>query len=168
MRRLSALLVAVLPLAACGGGSSAGSGANMEGEPVAGPASFDRADGSFDRARYRIAGIRSCTMGIRSEDPRMPAGDVTRMCTCLVDGQLAANSDAVLRATLSDPAVSRRTLDAAARQCNLPLPTDADMGLTNGAAPRPAGDEPPPPEEPVPTLNAGLPPPIAQAPPPRR
>ncbi len=160
MRRPFALLIAILPLAACGSGGSAGGGNAGEAPlTVAGPASVDRPAGSFDRARYRIAGIRSCSDGMRSEGAAIPAAEVNRMCTCLVDRQLAASSDEMLRASLRDGGESRRALNEAARQCGLPIPTDADMGAANGAVPPGAGD-PPPPEAPPPSLNAGLPPPV--------
>jgi len=165
MRRPFPLLAPFLLLAACGGGGGAGNGAGniVTAAPAAGPASFDRADGSFDRDRYRIAGIRSCVAGMLSQDAGIGADAANRMCTCLVERQIAANSDAVLRASIGDPAVSRRTLDEASRQCGLPVPTDADLATARGNAPA-AADEPPP-EEPPPSLDGVLPPPAVGEPP---
>jgi hypothetical protein len=165
MRHRLPILAAVSMLAACG--SNGGNGSSGNAAPVAGPATFDRPDGSFDRARYRVAALRTCSIGMQSENSAIPAAEVNRMCTCLIDRQIAASSDEVLRATLRDPAESRRTLNEAAGQCGLPLPTDADMGIANGAAPPAGEDEPPPPEEPVPSLNDAMPPPIVQEPPQR-
>jgi len=166
MRGLFAILIICLPLAACGRGG----GGEEKVRPVAGPGTFDRPDGSLDRRRYRVAAVRSCIMGMRSENAPIPPETVNRMCNCLVDRQIDANSDDVLRAAISDHALSRRTLDAAARQCGMPTPTDADMAPEGRVAPPGADDEPPPPPEPPPALpgQAETPPPLVQNPPPRR
>jgi hypothetical protein len=162
MNRRLALLLPLLALAACGGG-----GGNQDnGQPGSeswarnlvgnqGSPGFRRPDGSFDRADYRRVMPQGCAAGMRDGNPSLPAAEVDRFCTCLVERLLATSSDAELFAMNRDSALQQRKYDEAGNVC---LPARA------GAA---AGEEPPPPEEPVPSLNDALPPPVA-APPPSR
>lgn len=160
-RRLAFL--PVLALAACGGGQDPeqerleGLARNIVGNE--GSPGFRRADGSFDRADYRRVMPQGCAAGMRDGDPSLPAAEINRFCACVVDRMLATSSDAELFAMIRDSAAQQRTYDEAAGVC---LPARAGAPAGPGLDP-----EAPPPEEPVPSLNAALPPPIA-APPPRR
>ena len=164
MRRNLLLLLPLLALAACGSGG----GGQDNGQPGSeswarnlvgnqGSPGFRRPDGSFDRADYRRVMPQGCAAGMRDGNPSIPSAEVDRFCTCLVDRLLATSTDAELFAMNRDSALQQRKYDEAGSVC---LPARA------GAHSGPGSDPEAPPEEPVPSLNAGLPPPVA-APPPR-
>ena len=166
VRRLSALLLPLLTLAACGGrgqdNAQPGTEAwarnviGNEGSP-----GFRRPDGSFDRADYRRVMPQGCAAGMRDGNPAIPAAEIDRFCTCLIDRMLEASSDAELFAMRRDEALRARRYDDAANACrpSRPYPSPPAAGE----------DEPPPPPEPAPLppgQQSGTPPPVLQEIPP--
>lgn len=138
MRHRFEILLLVLTLAACGGGGN-------------GKANLDRADGSFDRARYRQIEVAQCVGGMRRTNSSIPREEAYRRCGCILDRVIAGSSDDDLRG------FHRTGLIPVARS----RPATAECEGAGGAYD--IEEVPPPPEEPPPSMSDSLPPVVAPA-----
>jgi hypothetical protein len=119
MRRLPAILIAALPLAACGGGGGNESAAvgNRSGQPAPGEVRDGaRSDGAFDRADYRRTTLASCARSQDFPDNPVPPEARDNYCTCVVDHLLLANDDQ-LRAMRSDRPYQQRAHRIVVQAC---------------------------------------------------
>ncbi|HTU11676.1 MAG TPA: energy transducer TonB [Allosphingosinicella sp.] len=130
--RLSLLLLPLLALAACG------------------RASLDKADGSFDRDRYRDMATRECASAMRGANAAVPEAEATRLCGCIMTRVIAGSSDEELRAFYRDDRIPVSRMQAATSQCGGP---GGPPPIVTEAPPL----EEPPPEEPPPPAPAAPP-----------
>lgn len=108
MRHSFASLLLVLALAGCGDSA----------RDAGGNASLERADGSFDRARYLEISTNACTAEMRSGGgPTVSEETAKSRCRCIMSRVIAGSSDAELRAYRRDGRVPLARSAAAAQQC---------------------------------------------------
>jgi protein TonB len=107
MRHRSVILLPLLVLAGCGGGSGNNSSAT-------GATRYDLPGGGFDRARFRTDTIAFCMR--RARVGETPAETLSFSCGCAADRLLTGNDDA-LRAMVRDERLAIRRNEEALVHC---------------------------------------------------